>query len=79
MQPDGMYDDEPPPLAAIHSMQGIPEDARRMGLDRHTQEGALVAMAGSLDSSKLSHRVVAWLMLVAMVLPLLLAVRAEFL
>lgn len=77
---DGMYDDEePPPLVAMHTMQGIPDDAQRMGLDRHTQEGALVAMAGSLDSSKLSHRMVAWVMLAAMVLPLLLAIRAEFL
>ncbi len=80
MQPEGMYDDEePPPLVAMHAMHGIPDDAQRMGLDRHTQEGALVAMAGSLNSNKLSHRVVAWLMLAAMMLPLLLAFRAEFL
>lgn len=79
VEPGELYDDEePPPLTHSQSMQGIPDDARRMGLDRHTQEGALVAMAGSLDASKVSHRIVAWLMLAAMVLPLLLALRSEF-
>jgi hypothetical protein len=61
----------------MHSWQGIPPDARLMGLDRNTEEGALVALAGSLQSGKLSHRVVAWLLLLTMVMPLLLTVRAE--
>lgn len=51
---------------------GIPADARRMGLDRNTEEGALIALAGRLDPAKLSHRVVAWVLLVAFAAPLVL-------
>jgi hypothetical protein len=66
-------DPELAPMEHLHSMQGIPPDAQLMGLDRNTQEGALVALAGSLSSRKRTHRVVAWLMLVAFVAPLLSA------
>ena len=51
---------------------GIPADARRMGLDRNTQEGALLGLAGSLNPGKLSHRVVAWVLLVVLAFPFLL-------
>jgi hypothetical protein len=51
---------------------GIPADARRMGLDRNTEEGALIALAGSLNPGKLSHRIVAWVLLIAFAVPLLL-------
>lgn len=51
---------------------GIPTDARRMGLDRNTEEGALVALAASLNPGKLSHRIVAWVLLIAFAIPLLL-------
>ena len=51
---------------------GIPVDARRMGFDRNTQEGALIALAGSLKPSKLSHRIVAWVLLAAFAVPTLL-------
>ena len=51
---------------------GIPLDARRMGFDRNTEEGALMALAGSLDPRKRSHRVVAWVLLVAFAAPLVL-------
>ncbi len=37
-----------------HAQHGVPDDARAMGLDRNTEEGAMVAMAGSLNSAKLS-------------------------
>lgn len=57
----------------------MPGDARRMGLDRNTEEGALVALASSLDPAKLSHRIVAWLLLVALVAPLLLSVWRQVL
>lgn len=51
------------------------EDARRLGLDRNTIEGAQVHFASSLDSSKASHRAVAWTILFLMFgLPLLLQV-----
>ncbi len=56
----------------VQSFQGIPDDARMLGLDRHTQEGALVAMAGSLNPAKLSHKVVAWVLLIAFIGPGLL-------
>ena len=51
---------------------GIPVDARRMGLDRNTQEGAMIALAGSLKSSKRSHKIVAWLLLLVFAVPTLL-------
>ena len=53
----------------VHSMHGIPDDARLMGLDRNTEEGAMVAMAGSLSAAKRSHRIVAWMVLVSLVGP----------
>ncbi len=55
----------------VHSMRGIPDDARMLGLDRNTEEGAMVAMAGSLSPTKLSHRVVAWLVLLSFLGPML--------
>ena len=57
----------------------IPHDARRMGCDRHTEEGAMIALASSLDPAKLSHRIVAWVLLVALALPMLMTVVAELL
>lgn len=67
------------PAAAIAFTQhpAVPADAELMGLDRNTEEGALVAMAGSLSSGKLSHRIIAWLLLLAFVLPHLLALLQE--
>ncbi len=53
---------------------GIPLDARRMGLDRNTQEGALLGLAGALNPAKLSHRVVAWVLLLAFAVPTLLGI-----
>jgi len=58
------------------AMQGIPDDARMMGLDRNTEEGALVAMAGSLDRRKPSHQVVAWIAIIALAAPAVLTVFA---
>ncbi len=51
------------------AFHGIPSDARRMGFDRNTEQGALLALTGSLDPHKPGHRAVAWLMLVAVVGP----------
>jgi hypothetical protein len=46
----------------------FPLDAQRMGFDRFTGDsGALIALAAALDGSKLSHRIVAWLLLVVVV------------
>ena len=43
----------------------FPPDARRMGIDRWSDDAGMIAIASSLDSRKLSHKIVAWLMLVA--------------
>ncbi len=51
--------------------QGIPPDARRMGFGRNTEQGALLALTGSLDPDKRGHKVVAWLLLVAVAGPAL--------
>ena len=55
----------------------IPGDARRLGLDRNTEEGALIALAGSLDPAKLSHKIIAWVLLLVFAAPVLLAVLQE--
>ncbi|GAA4817866.1 hypothetical protein ACFQ0K_09305 [Nocardioides caeni] len=52
--------------------QHLPADARRLGLSPLVPDGALLEFAGSLDGSRLSHRIVAWVLLVAFVLPVLL-------
>jgi hypothetical protein len=47
----------------------LPFEERQLGLTRHTEEGALLEFAASLDSSKKSHIVIAWVLLVAFALP----------
>ena len=76
MQPDEYADDE----AFVRHLDslGIPHaygtrDARRLGLDRNTEEGALIAFSGSLRADRPLHRVVAWVLLVAVGLPAVLA------
>ncbi|HEX6151349.1 hypothetical protein [Nocardioides sp.] len=55
----------------------MPDDARSLGLDRNTEEGAWVMMAASLDGAKVSHQVVAWLLLIVLVgIPILLRVAS---
>ena len=43
----------------------FPLDAQRMGIDRWSDDAGMIAIASSLDSRKLSHKIVAWVMLVA--------------
>jgi hypothetical protein len=50
----------------------FPPDARRMGFDRWSDEGAIIALAASLNPAKPSHKLVAWVMLVAVLTPLVL-------
>jgi hypothetical protein len=50
----------------------MPVDARRLGLDHNTQEGAMLALASSLNPARTSHRVIAWILLVAVAAPVLL-------
>ena len=49
--------------------RSIPQDAQRLGLDRNTQEGAMLSFAASLDPRRRAHKVVAWVMLLALVVP----------
>ena len=78
MLPDrDLVDDDDEPTgqrAGTWAVQGVPVDAQRMGLDRHTVEGSMLAMAGTLDGARWTHRVVAWLLLVVFVSPLVLTV-----
>ncbi|HEX2894241.1 MAG TPA: hypothetical protein VHO29_09600 [Marmoricola sp.] len=48
-------------------------DARRIGLDRNTEEGALIAFSGALRPDKVTHRAVAWVLLVAFGIPVVVA------
>ena len=43
----------------------FPPDAQRMGIDRWSDNAGMIAVASSLDSRKLSHKIVAWVMLLA--------------
>ena len=53
----------------------MPYDARNLGLDRHTEEGAWVQLASSLDGSRLTHRLAAWALLFVIIgFPVLLRV-----
>jgi hypothetical protein len=64
--------DDTEPVLHFHRVEALPEDAVRLGLDRNTQEGAMLAMAGSLNGVKPLHRIVAWLLLLSLTLPLML-------
>jgi hypothetical protein len=50
----------------------FPLDAQRMGIDRWSDNAGMIAVAASLDPAKRWHRMVAWVMLVGVTLPLLL-------
>ena len=43
----------------------FPLDAQRMGIDRWSDDAGMIAIASSLDSRKRSHKIVAWVMLLA--------------
>ncbi|MFC7505374.1 hypothetical protein ACOACQ_15050 [Nocardioides sp. CPCC 206347] len=62
-------DDEPQPWSPS---EHIPADAKRMGLNANVPDGAMLEFAGALDSTKLSHRVVAWVLLAAFATPVVL-------
>ena len=66
---DPRDDDEPQPWSPDGH---IPTDARRMGLNANVPDGAMLEFAGALDGTKLSHRVVAWVLLAAFLTPVLL-------
>jgi hypothetical protein len=43
----------------------FPVDTQRMGIDRWSDDAGMIAIASSLNPAKLSHKIVAWVMLVA--------------
>ncbi len=43
----------------------FPHDAQRMGIDRWSDDAGMIAIAASLDPAKRSHKIVAWVMLLA--------------
>lgn len=71
------YDDEVAFVRHLDAL-GVPHtygsaDARRVGLDRNTEEGALLAFSAALRPDKVVHRAVAWVLLAAFVVPVALA------
>jgi hypothetical protein len=52
----------------------MPVDQARLGLDRNTVEGAWIEFASALDRSRVSHRLVAWVLLVLLLVPVGLAI-----
>jgi hypothetical protein len=73
----GDEDDNIESVAHLPYLDPLPTDAQRMGLDRNTEEGAMIGMAGSLNSGKTSHRLGAWVLIAALGLPVLYTVVAE--
>jgi hypothetical protein len=61
----------PPDALADERPDTRPEEARRMGLSRHTEEGAVLQFASSLDGAKPGHRMMAWILLVTFAAPAL--------
>jgi hypothetical protein len=77
MEPEEYAEDEAAFVRHLDSL-GVPHpygshDARRLGLDRNTEEGALLAFSSALRPNKPTHRVVAWVLLAAFGLPVLFA------
>jgi hypothetical protein len=61
-----------PPEAFADERPDIrPEEAKRMGLSRHTEEGAVLDFASSLDGAKPGHKMMAWILLVTFAAPAL--------
>lgn len=76
MYQDDTYDDAPAGPAHYGIPPGAlpdwrPVEAQRMGLSRHTEEGALVDFAARLSPAKPGHRLTAWIMLLAFAAPAL--------
>ena len=55
----------------------MPVDQARLGLDRNTVEGAWIEFASALDRSRVSHRLVAWVLLVLLLVPVVLAITQQ--
>ncbi|HEU5038507.1 MAG TPA: hypothetical protein VFT70_15985 [Nocardioides sp.] len=55
----------------------FPLDAQRMGIDRWSDDAGMIAIAASLNPAKLSHKIFAWLMLLAVLVPFVLNLWSE--
>ena len=55
----------------------MPVDQARLGLDRNTVEGAWIEFASALDRSRPSHRLIAWVLLVLLLIPVGLAIGQQ--
>jgi hypothetical protein len=76
------YDEWDDPVELVtpeHLLPGnpFPPDARRMGFDRWSDEGAMIALAASLDPAKITHKIVAWVLLLAITTPLVMSLWFE--
>lgn len=72
------YDEDADAFVRHLDSLGVPHpyrsaDARPLGLDRNTEEGALLAFSSALSPTRPAHRVVAWVLLAAFGLPALVA------
>ncbi len=65
-----MREEEPEPWT---SDAHLPSDARRMGLNSSVPDGALLELAGALNGTKRSHRMVAWVLLAVFAAPIVLS------
>ncbi len=68
---------EPEDFLPSNARNPFPADARRMGFDRYSDEGAMIALAANLNPAKTSHRIVAWVMLLSVTMPLLFTLWYE--
>jgi hypothetical protein len=75
--PGSDHGDDWDPITGFTSHTAMPADAQLMGLDRNTEEGALVAMSASLRPTRVSHRIMAWLLLLSFAVPYLVATLQE--
>ncbi len=71
-EPDDEFDVELVRPEDFLAANPFPLDAQRMGIDRWSDEAGLIAIAASLNPAKMSHKIVAWVMLLAVVVPLVL-------
>ena len=55
----------------------FPPEAQRMGIDRWSDDAGMIAIAASLNPAKLSHKIFAWVMLLAVLVPFVLNLWSE--
>jgi hypothetical protein len=61
----------PPDAIADERPDTRPDEAKRMGLSRHTEGGAVLQFASSLDGAKPGHKMMAWILLITFASPAL--------